>query len=273
MGVSITANSQNFTDEVLQPSYEKPVLVDFFAQWCGPCQMLKPVLEKLAQEYDFILAKVDIDENPDLANTYGVQGVPDVRIVMQGQVKPGFVGMLPEPRLRQMLDQLNLQSQLQSGLQAFRVALAAGETEEAQTLMAALLEHYPTDRPLLLEAAQFLLRLGEIDVADQLLSQVQEHEKAYYAQAQALKTLVQFQRDLATPQAESPLDEQFLQAERLTLEGNYEAALEAFLAIVSRDRKYRNDGARKAMVSLFDLLGSDHALTKDYRRKLMSALY
>ena len=99
-------NQSTFLAEVLEKSHQTPVVVDFFATWCGPCQMLKPLLEKLVPEYGLVLAKVDIDENPGLAQEYGVSGVPDVRIVVDGLVQPGFVGMLPEPKLREMLQRL-----------------------------------------------------------------------------------------------------------------------------------------------------------------------
>ncbi len=273
MGTSVIVNSGNFATEVLQPSYEKPVLIDFFAQWCGPCQMLKPLLEKLVQEYDFVLAKVDIDANPDLAHTYRVEGVPDVRIVQQGQVQKGFVGMLPEAQIRQLLTQLRLRSQLDTELEAFRAALEAGELEAARDRLGNLLQRYPQERPLLLEAAKFLLQVDDLVLAEQLLGQIQMDEKEYYPQAQAVRALIQFKRDQQQPGGDTELDTQFLQAEKLTLEGRYEAALEAFLTIVERDRKFRNDGARKAMITIFDLLGSEHALSKDYRKRLMTILY
>ena len=92
MGISIEVDNTTFDTEVLKNSHKKPVLVDFYATWCGPCKMLKPILEKLVQEYDFILAKVDVDQNPHLAQTYGIEGLPDVRVVSVGEVKTGFVG-------------------------------------------------------------------------------------------------------------------------------------------------------------------------------------
>lgn len=273
MGTSLVVNSTNFETEVIQKSYEKPVLVDFFATWCGPCQMLKPMLEKLVQEYDFVLAKLDIDQNPELANTYGVQGVPDVRIVLQGQLYEGFVGVLPEPKIRELLVQLNLKSALEVGLNAIQVARTAGDIEEASRLFSDLIEKYPQNHYLILDAAKFLISQNQPESANELLSTIQEHEKEFFPQAQALKTLIQFQQDCQHPVIESELDKMYLKAEKLTLEENYEAALQTFLEIVGCDRKYRNDGARKAMITLFDLLGDDHPLTKDYRKKLMLTLY
>ncbi|MBD2463000.1 tetratricopeptide repeat protein [Oscillatoria sp. FACHB-1407] len=273
MGTSITVDSHTFGTEVLQKSHEKPVLVDFFATWCGPCQMLKPMLEKLAQEYDFVLAKVDIDRNPDLANTYGVEGVPDVRVVTQGEVQDGFVGVLPEPQLRELMSKLNLKSGLEIGFEAIQVAKTAGDAEEVKRLFGELIERYPDNRPLLLEAAKFLIRQNRLDSAEKLLSSIQEYEKGYFAQAQAMRSLIQFQRECENPVIDQPLDEAYLQAARAVLAEDYETALEGFLDIVGRDRKYRNDGARKAMLTLFDLLGDDHPLTKTYRRRLMSTLY
>lgn len=273
MGASIVVSSNTFESEVLQQSYEKPVLVDFFATWCGPCQMLKPMLEKLVKEYDFVLAKVDIDQNPDLANVYGVEGVPDVRIVSQGEVLQGFVGVLPELQIREMLLQLNLQSSLEIGLSAIQVAKTAGDIEEVKRLFNTLIERYPDNRTLLLEAAQFLISQTKLESAETLLSGIQEHEKDYFSQAQGMRGLIQFHRDWETQTIASELDELYLKGARLALDGQFEAALETFLELVGRDRHYRKDGARKAMLTLFDLLGDSHPLTKEYRKQLMLVLF
>lgn len=273
MGVSIEVNGDNFAAEVVQKSYEKPVVVDFFAQWCGPCQMLKPLLEKLVQEYDFVLAKVDIDQSPDLANTYGVEGVPDVKIWMQGQMRDGFVGALPEPKLRSLLSELSLKSELEQGLETLKTAIRAGEVEQAKRLLQTLSENYPEDRRLILAGARFLVSQNKSESATKLLTAIQADEKEYFAQAQALKSLIQFQQIAAEAVVESELDEVFFKAIRLTLAEDYSAALDLFLNLVSRDRKYRGDGARKAMLTIFDLLGDDHPLTKEYRKQLLLALY
>jgi putative thioredoxin len=272
MGTSVEVNSQNFETAVLQASFDRPVLVDFFAQWCGPCQMLKPLLEKLVQEYDFELAKVDIDQSPDLAHLYGVEGVPDVRVVMQGQVQPGFVGMLPEPKLREFLAQLNLQSSLETDLAAVQVAIAAGETETAQQQFTRLLEQYPQNRRVAIAAARFRMSQQDFDSAEQLLSPIQESEKEYYPQAKALRDLAQLKQASQTATGHT-LDQPFFHAVDLVLTGAYEAALQAFLTIVAKDRKYRNDGARKAMIMVFDLIGDENPLTRKYRKQLTQTLY
>ncbi len=277
MGMSIEVTNDNFAAEVVQRSYDKPVLVDFFAQWCGPCQLLKPLLEKLAQEYDFVLAKIDIDQNPELAKTYGVEGVPDVRFVVDGAIANGFVGMLPEPQVRDLLTQLNLKSPLEDGLDVIRAARASGDLALAKRLFGELIQTHPEDRRLILAAAQFLVSQNSLESAEKLLSIIQEPEKPYFQMAQAVRGVIQFTRELATlPDSDSEagsLNWQYAQAVRATLAEDYEIALQSFLAIVGRDRKYRQDGARKAMITVFDLLGDDDSLTKDYRKKLMQTMY
>ncbi|MBE9178868.1 tetratricopeptide repeat protein [Oculatella sp. LEGE 06141] len=272
MGTSVNVTSGNFTADVVERSYEKPVIVDFFAQWCGPCQMLKPILEKLAQEYDFVLAKVDIDHSPDLANAYQIEGVPDVRIVSQGQMHPGFVGVLPEPQLRQLLAQLNLKSALETGLDAIQQSIATGETATAQQQFERLLQQYPHDRGLAIAAAKFMLNHDQPEAAERLLAPIQEDDKQHFAEASALRELIRFKQDQSLV-PETELDTLYFDATQMTLRGDYEFALQQFLEIVSRDRKYRNEAARKAMVTIFNLLGDDHPLTRHFRKQLMLTLY
>ncbi len=234
--------------------------------------MLKPMLEKLVQEYNFVLAKVDIDESPDLAQTYNVAGVPDVKLVVDGVVSDGFVGMLPEPKLREFLAQLNLTSSLDEALEAIYADAAIGKVEQAEARLAALLTQHPEHRGLILEAASFYIDADRLDDAEKLLAKIQEYDKEYFPHAKTLKALIQFKVAAQTP-GESDLDRAFQQAARQVTEENYQAALDQFLTILTQDRRYRDDGARKAMLAIFDLLGDDHALTKDYRKRLVMALY
>ncbi|MEB3292499.1 MAG: tetratricopeptide repeat protein [Synechococcales bacterium] len=272
MGTSILVNQDTFAQAVLEQSYTQPVLVDFYATWCGPCQMLKPILETLVQEYDFVLAKVDIDANPDLANTYQVSGVPDVRVVMDGQVKPGFVGVLPEPQLRQLLEQLNLKSHLNESLDAIYAQAEAGDLASAEAQLQSLLSQYANDYGLVLEAANFYLEAGKIETAETLLGKIPQYEKEYAARARGLQTLILFTQVVQAEPA-SELDRIYQTAAQAALDQDYEVALQGFLSLVERDRLYRNDGGRKAMLSLFDLLGNDNPLVHQYRKQLMMLMY
>jgi putative thioredoxin len=272
MGISVEVDRRNFATDVLEASFQKPVLVDFFAQWCGPCKMLKPMLETLATEYDFVLAKVDIDQSPDLAQEYSVEGVPDVRVVTQGTVQPGFVGVLPEPQLREFLEKLSLKSELDLGLEAVKAAIAQGDIEQAKAFFGHLISQFPESSKLAIAAAHFLIAQGRFESAEKLIASIQESDREFYPQAQAMRELMSLQQASELP-AEHPLDESFFLAVRQTLAEDYEAALTGFLEIVGRDRKYRNDGARKAMIMVFNLMGDSNPLTKQYRRKLTSTLY
>ncbi|MGK7904498.1 MAG: tetratricopeptide repeat protein [Hormoscilla sp.] len=272
MGSTVEVNSSNFTTEVLEKSYEKPVLMDFFATWCGPCKMLMPILEGLLAEYDFILAKIDIDQNPDLANTYGVEGVPDVKIAIDGQVRPGFVGVKPEPELRQILEGLNLTSELEMGLQAIQTASASGDLQQAKQLLDQLFAKYPENPHVTIAAAKFLVSLHQLEDAEKLLGTIREDDREHYRQAQAVKALIHFQQEADNP-GDSELDQLYAKGCRLALAQEHDEALQIFLDIVGKSRKYKQDGARKAMLVVFGLLGDEHPLTKQYRKQLQLQLY
>jgi putative thioredoxin len=272
MGSSVDIDSSTYATEVDEKSYEKPVLVDFFATWCGPCQILKPMLEKLVKEYDFVLAKIDIDQNPDLADKFGVEGVPDVRIVTKGEMLPGFVGVLPESQLRKLLSHLNLKSELEIGLEAIHEAKAAGNLSQVKKLFDQLFEQYPDNQYLVIESARFLVSLNQLDQAIKMLDTIGMEEQENYAQAQGLKSLI-FLKKEAENLAETDLDQQFAKAAKLAIQEDYEDALKLFLEIVSINRKYKEDGARKAMLAVFNLLGEQHPLTQEYQKHLMWTLF
>jgi putative thioredoxin len=273
MGSSLTVDRASFAAEVLEKSRQTPVLVDFFATWCGPCQLLKPLLEKLTQEYDFVLAKVDIDAEPELAQEYGVQGVPDVRIVIDGVVNEGFVGVLPEPQLRQLLAQLNLNSQLDVELEAIYTQADAGNIVGAQSRLDDLLQRYPSNFGLVLEAANFYLEANQLQRSETLLASIPDREKEFAHHRDRLTALIYFKQVATEPTAEHPLDSSFQAIAQHVLAEQYEAAFDGLLELIGRDRTYRKDGARKAMLKLFTWLGDEHPLTKDYRKKLMLILY
>ncbi|MEM9449097.1 MAG: tetratricopeptide repeat protein [Cyanobacteria bacterium P01_E01_bin.6] len=273
MGHVVDIDVTNFEDDVVEASNQKPVLIDFFAQWCGPCQLLKPVLERLVHEYDFILAKVDIDQHPDLANAYGVEGVPDVRIVQAGEMRPGFVGVLPEPKLRDLLVSLGLQSDLDRGLDVLRQAIANNDIEAANAQFSTLINAYPEDQRLRLESAKFMLSQENIDDAESCLKDIPESDRTYGAQAKVLRGIIQLKRICQDVVLETELDQSFVQGAKLALQQDFETSLMMLLEVVTRDRNYRDDAARKAMLTVFSMLGDDHPLTRHYRKQLMLILY
>jgi putative thioredoxin len=272
MGIALDVTASNFSSEVLQRSLTTPVVVDFYATWCGPCQMLKPLLEKVVPDYDVVLAKVDIDQAEELAQTYGVQGVPDVRFVVNGEVREGFVGVVPEPELRRMLSQLGLDAQLDQLLEGIYQQASEDDIPGATAAIQGLLAQYPQHYGLMLEGANFYLELGDFVQAEALINAVPKSAQTYYLRAKGMKSLLLL-RQITQQSAETELDQAFQRGAELALEGNYDLALEVFLNVLMRDRKYRDDGARKAMLGLFDLLGEDHPLTQRYRRQMASALY
>ena len=272
MGYSIEVNGGNFRNEVIAKSFEKLVLVDFFATWCGPCKLLKPVLEKLAKEYDFIFAKVDIDENQDLANQYNVEGVPDVRLFTKGEMLPGFVGVLQESQIRDLLEKLNITSSLENGLKEAQTSVAMGDIQTAKQIYDSLFEIYPDNSKLIIEAAKFLIRCNQLDAANNFLNRVNIEDREYALKVQGIKALIQFKLESDNP-GESELDQLYTKAARLAIQEEYEKALKIFLSIVSKNRQYKQDGARKAMLAIFNLLGKQHRLTQVYQQELMLTLY
>ncbi|MEM9542908.1 MAG: tetratricopeptide repeat protein [Cyanobacteria bacterium P01_E01_bin.42] len=272
METGIEVNSSNFEAEAIAKSYDRLVLVDFFATWCGPCQVLKPILEGLSQEYNFLLVKVDIDKNPDLASRFSVEGVPDVRICRDGEMQPGFVGVLPEPRLRELLAGYDLKSDLEVGITEVKRAIAAGNAKAAKEGFDRLFARFPDNPIAIVEAARFLVRLKKFDKAKALLDSVGFEDRDRFNQAQSLKALIDF-KQAADKSDNTELGRKYAYACRLALEENYEDALKFLLEIVETDRKYNDDGARKAMTSIFAILGTQHALTTKYQPELMMTLY
>ncbi len=269
MGISIEVDNTNFATQVLKNSHKKPVLVDFYATWCGPCKMLKPILEKLVQEYDFILAKVDVDQSPDLAQTYGIEGVPDVRVVTQGEVKPGFVGVLSEPKLRNFLGELNLHSELETNLQELQNLIKSGQFEQAKNLLDRLFHKYPNNPTIIIESAKFLVSLNKLEEAKKLIETIGEHNREFYPQVKTVKALIHFKEEAENP-GDSTLDKTYAQACTLTLSANYEQALELFFELVSKNPKHKDDRVRKAMLAIFHILGDNHPTSKEYRNKLLN---
>jgi len=278
MGYSIDATTSTFQDAVLEASHQQPILVDFFAQWCGPCQLLKPTLERVTQEYSVGLAKVDIDQSPELANAFGVEGVPDVRIAVAGQLQPGFVGVIAEPQLRSLLENLGGASAVEAGLQEVEAAIGAGETERASDRLDDLLTQHPGDERVVAAAIPFWIAQRQLHRAqsafEAALEVVSNPNSAFLRTLRGTLHLAYLcQTDASGARGSDPETEELKQLACKASQGHdLESALAGFLAILEGDRHHQ-DQARKAMIAVFDCLGDEHSLTKAYRKKMMMALF
>ena len=272
MGGIIDVNENNFEEMVIEQSHKNPVVVDFWAPWCGPCQILKPVLEKLAKEYGFTLAKVNTDENQSIAFQYGVSGIPDVRIFVDGKEVDKFVGALPEPQIRQILEKY-IKTDIDEYLEKAQMEFMAGNLDKAEEIYNYLLKKYPDNKKIILEVAKFFIKTGKLKEADELLNKIKEYDKDYYPKAQALKELIQFKRYCEELEGKEELEKLLKDGSCALVNEDYKTALDKFLNIVQIDKNYKDQIGRRAMLSVFSLLGESNSLTKEYRRKLAMWLY
>jgi len=280
--------TQTFVKDVVEESKHQPVLVDFWAPWCGPCKQLTPVLEKAvkAAKGKVKLVKMNIDEHPAIPGQMGIQSIPAVIAFVNGQPADGFMGALPESQVVAFLERLTKErigGEAQDLLKAADAALAEGDAVGAAEMYAQLLAEDNANVPALGGLARAYVETGALDQARQTLALVPEAKQndAAVAAARAALELAEQAKtlgpidELEQKVAANPLDHQarFDLALALNGKGRRADALEQLIAIVKRDRKWNDDGARKQLVQFFDAWGPTDEATIDGRRRLSSILF
>jgi putative thioredoxin len=275
----------DFDEQVVAASHRQPVVIDFWAPWCGPCKALGPILEKLAAEYGgkFLLAKVNSDENQELAVRYGVRGIPSVKAMVKGRIVDEFTGAQPESAVRAWLDKI-IPSPAQELQQAAQQLAATGDLDGAAQKLAQASALDPANEWVRVDAAEVMLLKGEMDEAQRLLDSLQDTDVLKDARVLQLKAQTRLAEMSATSESEAALAaavdadgndlEARLKLANVLIASNRVAeGMEQLLEIVRRDRAFRDDIGRKTLLDVFNLLGGQGELVSEYRRKLASALH
>jgi putative thioredoxin len=275
----IDVTDHSFQFEVLERSRQTLVVVDFWAEWCGPCRQLGPVLERLAVENQgrMVLAKLNVDHSPRIAGAFQIEGIPAVKAFKDGQVVAEFTGALPEPRVRQWLEHMLPSHADELAAYAYDV-LQAGQVDTAIAVFREALEESPGHLDATVGLGAALIEKGEHDEARGLLEPVGHDDRA-----RALLASLRFSE--ATASADTSDLEARLEADPKDVDAHYklaqvyagqedwQRALDHLLEVVHLDREYEEDAGRRDAIDIFNLLGDEHPLTQQYRQRLSMILF
>ena len=282
------ATTQSFIKDVIEELRRQPVLLDFWAPWCGPCKQLTPILEKVvrAGKGKLKLVKMNIDEHPSIPGQMGIQSIPAVIAFVNGQPADGFLGALPESQVVAFIERLTkgrVSAEDKDLLKAADAALTEGDPAGAADLYARVLADEPTNVQALAGLARCYVASGALEQAKQTLAMIPEskHGDAAVAAARAAVDLAEQAtslgpiNELEQKVAANPLDHQsrFDLALALNAKGSRKEALDHLIEIIRRDRKWNDDGARKQLVQLFDAWGPNDETTVEGRKRLSSILF
>ncbi|HWO94698.1 MAG TPA: thioredoxin [Dehalococcoidia bacterium] len=275
----LDVTDETFRQTVLDQSHAKPVVVDFWAPWCGPCRMLSPIIERVASSFggEVVLAKLNTDENPRTAAEFGIRSIPAVKAFRQGRVVDEFVGALPEPQVRAFFQKLAPSPAEQMASQADALA-RAGDLAGAERLYREVLQSAPNHADAIVGLARILIGRGEVGEAEGLLKRVPTDRRAKVLRHRLF--LDGFaerhgNEDLERQARENPADPRarYRWGVMLAARERYDEALAELLESVRLDPNFADGAARQAILAVFDILGLDSPLTREYQRHLASLLF
>lgn len=282
--IIVDVTLENFEQVVIQGSFKKPVIIDFWATWCEHCKTLTPLLEQIVTSYqgELVLAKIDCDEEQQIVAQFGVRSLPTVVLFKDGQPIDSFSGNTTEANIRTMLEKYIEvpPSQEVDQLQQAKELYELGEREQAQAILKELLAKDNNNMPALILYARCMAERGELLEAESILNAVSDEYKQdlatakaqlyFLKQAASLPSIEELQAKLQ----KQPDDELFYQlAIAQAAQQHYEQAMEGLLNLFKRNRGYQGDLPRETIIKLFDLLGNEHHLVTIYRRRLYQLLY
>lgn len=264
---------QNFEEDVLSLSHSIPVLVDFWAPWCGPCRILGPVLDRVAESAagKWKLVKLNTDEHPDISARYGIKGIPAVKLFVDGEVIDEFTGALPEPAVRRWLEKA-LPSKDKAQLELAADELANGNTAAATTILEDILADDPSNAAACGMLARTVVWQDPVRAVD-LAKRAENEDAEWIRQSQSISTIATAMKTDESELPEGIGKASFAKALASLNEGNTDQAIAALVNVIVVDRYYNDDAARELCVALFDVLGPEHPDTKQHRRTFDMSLY
>jgi putative thioredoxin len=265
---------RDFSKDVLERSSAIPVVVDFWAEWCAPCRVLGPILEKLAQNAGgrWILVKVDTDKHQDIAARFGIRSIPSVKLFIDGVVVNEFNGALPESAVLQWLER-TLPDPHKKEIDRADLLLKAGKRLEGQTVLQKVLQHDPANHHARVLLAGTYLESAP-DRASELVDGIEE-DSPHFQMADAIRTFSGLTKRLEHPEElpDQPAKSVYMEALQALAKGEYEVSLERFIEVIRQDRYYDDDAARRACIAMFKVLGEESEITRNFRRSFSSALF
>ena len=278
----VDVTKENYA-EVMQASFQVPVLLDFWASWCQPCHALMPVLAKLAGEYEgkFVLGKLNTEEEQEIAQQFGIRSIPTVKLFRDGQPVDEFMGALPEQAVREFLDK-HLPRESDAQLMQAHQQLTAGDADGAIALLNEARQADPDNSRIPLAIAEAQAMKGDAEAAEATLDSLPDDAKDK-PEVAALRSHLFFAGAAAGAPATNELEEKltadpddleslYQLAMRKVVEQDVEKAMELLLQLMQKDRCFKDDAARESLLKLFDLLGNDPRVGQ-YRRRMASLLY